>query len=147
MTSLHYQLMAYKQAQLFSDNIEKLMQCQPILFSNWEDNLPYIQHRSGSVQMSFDTKKIEEVAFRDLKRILESNVLIQKDKDFIQKQRKLANNRRAAKSFRNRAITTDGDLESDLNNLEETKMQLEREKAKLQKEIDNYRVTINTIVS
>ena len=123
------------------ENYNKLMLCQALLVDNLQEYTPYLLMGAPltSIIPVIDTKKIEDVEYRDIKKILDNETICPKDKEHIKKQRKLANNRRAAKKFRERAMQDDSLEYSNLKNLASERNKLAKEKRQLEAEIEKYK--------
>ena len=127
--------------QLFTENYAKLMLCRPLLVDNLLGSIPYYHMMTPltSILPMIANKKIESVEYRDIKKILDNETICPKDKDYIKKQRKLANNRRAAKKFRERAMQDDSSDYFNLKDLVSEKIKLANEKRQLEAEIEKYK--------
>ncbi|KAI6657374.1 hypothetical protein LOD99_122 [Oopsacas minuta] len=119
------------------------MICGPILVDNWQRWKEYFHTtKIESLMFLIDLKKIETVEYREIKKVLECDSISVSDKNKIKKERKLANNRRAARNFRERGLKTEfSDIKS-VETLKKVKDSLLREKERLLKETEYYKERI-----
>ena len=115
-------------------NYNCLMLCRPILADNWQTWVPHLS-RIQSIFNLVDLQKIEKVEYREIKKIVESEIIGKSDREKIKKERKLANNRRAARNFRNRALSSSQAEALRIRKLRKERDYLAREKQQLYKEI------------
>ena len=118
-------------------NYNSLMLCRPLLADNWQAWVPYLS-QVHSIFDLIEITKIETVDYRDIKKIVESNIIGMSDRNKIKKERKLANNRRAAKNFRNRALSANKVSAQRINQLRKERDNLLRMKKTLQEEINHF---------
>ena len=116
------------------------MLCRPLLVDNWQVWIPHLKKcQLKSIINLLDSAKIESVDYREIKKIIESDTISESDRKEIRKQRKLANNRRAAKRFRQRACDKLSKDSRSVESLQRERNLLLREKEMLVQETNYYR--------
>ena len=116
------------------------MLCRPLLVENWQSWLPHLQKfQLQTVINLIDMRKIESVDYREIKKIIESDLVCESDRKEIRKQRRLANNRRAARRFRERACDILSTDTRSVESLRREKNLLLKEKEILLQETNFYR--------
>ena len=125
---------------IFAMNYGILMLCRPLLADNWQAWMPHLRKlQLKSVINLIDSRKIESVEYREIKKIIESDTISESDRKEIKKQRRLANNRRAARRFRERACETLSTESRSVESLKREKNSLLKEKELLLRETNYYR--------
>ena len=127
---------------LYQQNCNSLMLCRPILADNWTAWVPYLARKHNLFDL-IDIKKIETVDYREIKKIVESSIIKKSDRIKIKKERKLANNRRAARNFRNRALSANKVEAQSISQMRKERDYLLREKNDLYKEVNFYKQAIS----
>ena len=115
--------------------IHKCKLSKPILKQNWSILLPKC---SNFITIVDKDKVAFEVSSKDLNTILESGFFSDREQKVIKKMRYQGRNNMAAKAMREKYKLRDRKAEFEVSKLEQTKLILIQEKAKLMNEINYY---------